>query len=266
MTGHHLHTVKNSGVCLLVTLMAGLVALFAFRAFPNIDYLVSDPFFKEVTCKPLVEGKRCGWFPLIDDGFWQGIRDVGLQFPRILMLLLCFWLVWLVNARPQKAPGDIKLPIAGILSAAVGPLLVAGFILKEHWGRPRPLHTLEFGGNQPFVLPGTISDLCPTNCSFVSGEATAAFWLLIFALFFSGWKRLLAMGIIGAVALEIAILRIIFGRHFMSDITMSFFVAVSSIFFALWLVETKVANRWIESLFRLSIRPYFERFADKKLD
>ena len=230
-----------------------------FRAFPIADYSVSNLFFEEAICSPLVDGKRCGIFPLLYENFWRSVREVGLQLPRIMMFLICGWLAWLLMFQPQKNVRDLKLPIAGIVAAIIGPALVTNSILKEVWGRPRPFHTVEFGGDQPFVLPGTITNYCETNCSFVSGEATAAFWMLIFGFFVMGYKRIVAFGFFGIVAIAIAMLRVIFGRHYFSDITMSFFVAISSILFAFWLLETRVVNRWIENLWVYSNRTAFRQ-------
>ena len=52
-------------------------------------------------------------------------------------------------------------------------------ILKDHWGRPRPVMIDVFGGDQPYVAVWQITDFCSSNCSFVAGEASSAIWLAV---------------------------------------------------------------------------------------
>ena len=69
---------------------------------------------------------------------------------------------------------------------------------------------------------GAISDWCDRNCSFVSGEASSAIWLLAVALLLprgpSASGRPPDRGLRGAPLLN----RIAFGGHFLSDVLLSF--------------------------------------------
>ena len=91
-------------------------------------------------------------------------------------------------------------------------------LLKGFWGRARPNDILELGGKDKFSAWFQYSDACNANCSFVSGDASVGFSLIVLylitknRLFF--WLSLLSGITLGAV-------RITEGGHFLSDILMS---------------------------------------------
>jgi lipid A 4'-phosphatase len=116
---------------------------------------------------------------------------------------------------------DHKNCIYLLLVLATGPLALVNGLLKEHWGRPRPINILEFGGNMQFAPPWFISGQCESNCSFSSGEASGAFWLFAFTLLLpQKWKQsgmYLALLIGGFVSF----VRMAQGAHFFSDVMYS---------------------------------------------
>ena len=57
-----------------------------------------------------------------------------------------------------------------VATLALAPGLLTNVILKSHWGRPRPIDVVEFGGDQHFVPWWDPRGDCPDNCSFVAGE------------------------------------------------------------------------------------------------
>src|SRR5690606_563997 len=62
---------------------------------------------------------------------------------------------------------------------------------------------------------------CQANCSFVSGEASASFWLVAFAFVVPRrWRAGTAIGTL-AFALAISINRMAFGGHFLSDVVLA---------------------------------------------
>ena len=63
-----------------------------------------------------------------------------------------------------------------VTTLALGPGLVTNVILKDHWGRPRPIDVTQFGGNEHFVPWWDPRGDCPGNCSFVSGDVSGAVW------------------------------------------------------------------------------------------
>ncbi len=97
-------------------------------------------------------------------------------------------------------------------------IIIVNVLLKGFWGRARPNDILELGGSDSFSAWFQFSDACNANCSFVSGDASVGFSLIVLylitknRLFF--WLSLLSGIILGAV-------RISEGGHFFSDILMS---------------------------------------------
>ena len=74
----------------------------------------------------------------------------------------------------------MKYTILGII---IGPILGSGIIanwyFKDQWGRARPVHITEFGGDKIFTQAFVKSDQCERNCSWISGESSAAFSFLV---------------------------------------------------------------------------------------
>ena len=101
---------------------------------------------------------------------------------------------------------------------AAGPGLVANLIFKDHWGRVRPGHTIEFGGTQSFTPALAIGGECQRHCSFVSGEASSLFipFFAAAAIFPQYWVALAATGTV--LGLAAGLLRLSQGAHFLSDI------------------------------------------------
>ena len=106
-------------------------------------------------------------------------------------------------------------------SFVIGPGLTSNLLLKENWGRPRPNGIQQFARTahfQPWWQPG---GTCKRNCSFVSGEASQAFWTMAPASLAPPQVRPLALG--GAVVFGTAVgaLRVVFGRHFVTDVVLA---------------------------------------------
>lgn len=105
-----------------------------------------------------------------------------------------------------------------IATMALGPGILANVILKDHWGRVRPIDVTELGGSGRFTAWWDPRGDCQDNCSFVAGEPSGAFWTMAPAALAPPQWRLLAYG--GAVAFGAAIglLRIAGGGHFFTDV------------------------------------------------
>ncbi len=65
-----------------------------------------------------------------------------------------------------------------IATLALGPGVLTNLILKDHWGRPRPIDVQQFGGDYRFTPWWDPRGDCPNNCSFIAGEPSGAFWTL----------------------------------------------------------------------------------------
>src|SRR6516225_4461571 len=87
--------------------------------------------------------------------------------------------------RARDAAVWLTTLVAMPASIALAPGVVANLVLKEHWGRPRPIDVAEFGGDEHFRPWWDPRGDCPKNCSFVAGEPSGAFWTMAGAHFFS---------------------------------------------------------------------------------
>jgi membrane-associated phospholipid phosphatase len=104
------------------------------------------------------------------------------------------------------------------LTIAIGPGLVANVVLKDNWGRARPNQIVEFGGTKRFSPAWAVSDQCPKNCSFVSGDASFAVSLIALAWAWPvGLQRRRWIWRIGGFAAIVALMRMARGAHFLSD-------------------------------------------------
>jgi membrane-associated PAP2 superfamily phosphatase len=109
---------------------------------------------------------------------------------------------------------------------ALGPELIVNGILKEHWGRARPRAVLEFGGDAIFSPAWWISDQCARNCSFVSGEAAAAFWLVALVFIARREQRAAIAVFTLSFAAIVSLARIAVGAHFLSDVLIAWLLTL----------------------------------------
>ncbi|WP_082735695.1 phosphatase PAP2 family protein [Polycladidibacter stylochi] len=190
---------------------SALLAIIAtiFIAFPGLDTAITGLFYNGSI------------FPVAHSYLGNKIRFLAVNlilYAAIFCLLLLLWK--LVFPRTLKKM-DLRAPIFLLTTLALGPGLVVNIILKEYWGRPRPRNTDIFGGQLPFTGIWPPTDLCNSNCSFVSGEGSASFWLLAFTLIVPKAYKLPTAIFTGSLCLLFSLNRIAFGGHFTSDTLMS---------------------------------------------
>jgi membrane-associated phospholipid phosphatase len=144
---------------------------------------------------------------LRDHGYVAGIVCIG-----VIVLALARHLAWRMPSISVRAAAYL------VTAYALGPGLLVNAILKAHWGRPRPGGVTEFGGSMPFVNWWDPTGACPSNCSFISGEAAAAAWLFGPAMLAPARWRPLAMSLAAAFFVLISTLRLAAGGHFLTDV------------------------------------------------
>ena len=112
-------------------------------------------------------------------------------------------------------------------SLIISIIIIINILLKGLWGRARPNDVLQLGGSDVYSPWYKITDECLNNCSFVSGDASVGFSMLV--LFFITRKTIycyLAV-VLGSL---LGLVRIAEGGHFLSDVVFSFLVvAISTI-------------------------------------
>lgn len=190
-----------------ITSFVGVVAAFVFVGFPQIDFAVTDLFYR---------GNRAfiSNFP----GTGQDLRAAIRLFFLAAVATAIVGLVLAAFFQRRLFEMGLRQWLFLVSCLALGPGLVANVILKNNWGRARPFHVREYGGDQIFTPALFRSDQCADNCSFVSGEAASIF-MLFFALALLLPRRrgpLIAAGItVGTLA---GFVRIAQGGHFLSDV------------------------------------------------
>lgn len=185
-----------------------------------------------------------GWFYDPARGFWladswpalavyHGVRYGVWAFG----LALVGGLIWAYISRSERAQQSRRSLWFLLLVLALGPGLITHEVLKNNWGRPRPDTIVEFGGHNHYVPPGVISDQCDTNCSFTSGHAAAAFYLIAFGWIFPKHRRRWMLAGIAAGTM-VGLVRIIQGGHFVSDIFFSYWVVWLTAMGVWWLLHS----------------------------
>lgn len=191
-----------------------------FLLVPQIDLAATELFYRAG------EG-----FPLSRDPLLRGFRESSDVVLMVLAIVLMVRLVWLLVRRGGNALAGARRSIFLLAALAIGPGLVVNGVLKAWWGRPRPVSVDLFGGDAPYQMVWRVSDWCPSNCSFVSGEGSLASWFVaVLVLVPPRFRVAVAVPTVAYAAL-LSINRLAFGGHFLSDILLSW--AISAVVFAL---------------------------------
>ena len=113
------------------------------------------------------------------------------------------------------------------ISQIFSVLIFVNLILKNFWGRARPNDVKEFGGKETFSPWFEITNACETNCSFVSGDASVGFSIIILYLI---TKKIIFLYVSVVAGLILGLIRIMAGGHFLSDIFFAgFFIVILNI-------------------------------------
>ncbi|MGR7995540.1 phosphatase PAP2 family protein [Xanthobacter sp. ZOL 2024] len=213
---------------LFFMLVIGAAVAILFTVFPQWDLAITELFWDA--------SRR--HFALARQPWALTLRAWGNYIPWIFAVPAFAALVLKLLFPDQRMFMPARAAVLLALTMALGPGLVVNGILKQEWGRPRPVHVDDFGGKDTFMPWYDNSGACPGNCSFVSGEGALGFWMTAPAS--------LVPGPLGAVALGAAVLfgaaagglRIGFGGHFFTDVVFSGVLVVLIVVLArLWLYD-----------------------------
>jgi lipid A 4'-phosphatase len=234
-------------------LTIGLAAAFLlsaaiFSVWPGLDLWVSARFHDGqdfVDADPLEAIRNLIWSASI----LTALGAVGL------------WSVWLALGRQAEVPARLWGWVAAVYF--LGPGLLVNGLLKEQWGRARPAQT--FAGEAEFTAPFLITDQCDSNCSFVSGEASAAAALaivlgtLLWPLL-RGRTRRRCIALLALIAIVAAAMRVATGRHFLSDVLFAGFFTAFVALGLWWALQVAPAR---ERLSIAALRADARRLADR---
>jgi len=190
----------------VVTLGLIVATAIVFAWFPELDLAAARLF------------GTAGGFILNRDRDLISLRQVGLVAPMVAAGVCVLALLW-----PAFRPGvrlftDARNLVAILLTFTLGPGLLVNVGLKDHWHRPRPVQVQEFGGPSEFRPWWDTSGACVRNCSFVSGEVAGATAMVLVAAVMPVEMAGSAIIVALIFAVGVALLRMAFGGHFLSDV------------------------------------------------
>lgn len=192
------------------TLIYLAVVSLIFLVFPGLDLAASGMF----------HDPALGFFAQ-SEPFLRKLRYLGPYIVQIIAIVSILTLV-LKLLLPGRAPLlPLRMPVFLLTTLIIGPGLVVNALFKNNWGRPRPVMVEQFGGDMPYVPVWLPSNWCDTNCSFVSGEASASVWLLTLAFIAPAAWRMAVLAVTLPLILALSVNRVAFGGHFLSDTLLS---------------------------------------------
>lgn len=247
-----LHGLRREATRIRLSLAAGLrlgepvtvaaVVLLALSAYfmllPGVDLAMARLFYSP----------EAG-FALSDNVVLKALRKSSTYALMMIVLGLLGEVVLGLRARAGRFRHYSRRAVVILAGLAIGPGLIVNGLLKSMWGRPRPIQTDVFGGDAAFTPAWTISDGCAKNCSFVSGEASSAAWMVaaVWLMTPPEWRRWTVPAAL-AYGIALSVNRMAFGGHFLSDTLLSWAITglVLAILYRLILacpVEARRARR-----------------------
>lgn len=212
---------NRTGLFIALALFA--VIGLAFGIYPELDLKLAALFYEPTTKTFPVKSLALAMFAR-DAAMW-----IAWAFVAPSILALIFKLIWPNRPLLIKGRTIAFLMITIILSAGI----LTNLTFKTHWGRPRPVMVTEFNGPWQFKAWWDPTGECGRNCSFFSGEGATAFWTYApAALAPPAWRPLAytAATVFGVVTSG---LRMAFGGHFFTDVTIAGLVT----FLVIWLIH-----------------------------
>ncbi|HJU18657.1 MAG TPA: phosphatase PAP2 family protein [Stellaceae bacterium] len=194
------------GAALYGLLVVAATALFLFA--PGLDLAASWLFYEPGRGFVLAH-----WAPALF------VSDLVPWIAWGVAALVAAASLWLVLVRRPLWRFDRKALLFIAAAVALGPGLLVNTVLKDHWGRARPVQIARFGGLHHFTPAPLPAAECASNCSFVCGHAALGFALVAFAFLLPpGPPRRRAAVAALAFGAFIGLDRIALGRHFLSDV------------------------------------------------
>lgn len=179
-------------------------------------------------------GKGNGWVHA-REAPWDLLYDYG-EIPGIALAVGAA--LFLVVSHFRKAFDEYRKPcLVIILTVIIGPGILVNGILKNYWGRPRPVDIVAFGGHAEYRKtwpPGGASD----GKSFTCGHCAMAFSISSAVAFFPYHPVASIAALFAGVAFGIitGIARVVQGGHFVTDVLWSGIIIMTTIAALYWLV------------------------------
>ncbi|WP_347989251.1 phosphatase PAP2 family protein [Methylomonas sp. AM2-LC] len=171
---------------------------------------------------------------------WQILFDYA--FPFTVAAGIAAFSVFLISYFFAPSLRFRRQALYIVLVIAIGPGLVVNLIFKDHWGRPRPMHITQFGGEYQYIPPIQIGDT--PDKSFVCGHCSVGY--AFFALYFLAQNYRIAYFLLTlGLAWTMGFTRMTSGGHFVSDILWSGYLVflVAFILYYGWYARVPKVNK-----------------------
>ena len=177
-----------------------------FILFPKFDIFFSKLFFFE---EKFISDKY-----IFIRSLRSFLKDLMIVISIVSLLLIIVNIFFKMKKKTFLKPRTKLILIGFLVGPVIGCGLIANFYFKDNWGRARPINIQEFGGEKIYTQPFIISDQCERNCSWISGEASAAFSFIAGTIIIKSPIFFLLNIIFGII---VSFCRIAMGGHFLSD-------------------------------------------------
>jgi membrane-associated PAP2 superfamily phosphatase len=211
---------------LFIGLCAAWIFIFAFfHSFPAADIAVSSLF-----CSGQDAARAaCDLFPARDHWLTGAFRPLFYWIPVGALMVMLIDVAWQYARNGWSNRQRLRGEILALVAYLLGPIILVNGLLKAYSGRPRPVDATPFGGNLDFMAVGDFTGACMSNCSFVSGEAAAAGWLLCLLPLLRGPFRHVLAALLIDISIAAPFLRVVMGSHFLSDAILGWLIGAMSL-------------------------------------
>ena len=153
----------------LAAIFTGVTVGILFAARPELDLQISGLFYDLTTRR----------FPLARESVPELLRGLGRWIPWLVLVSIVILPFVRAKYQNRRIARRSAIVLYLVSSFALGPGLITNALLKPVWSRPRPTQIEQFGGSQhfrPWWQPACHNER--RLMSFISGEASASFWLI----------------------------------------------------------------------------------------
>jgi lipid A 4'-phosphatase len=193
---------------LAIALTIGVVVGVLFAIYPHLDIDISAHF----------HDPQINLFDANVQPWVMNSRAAARWLTALLVVPACLAIIGKLIMPSLRMLVGGRAALFLVLTLALGPGVLTNVILKDHWGRARPIDVTELGGSFRFTAWWDPRGDCPNNCSFIAGEPSGAFWTLAPAALAPPQWRLLAYAGALTFGAAVSLLRIAGGGHFFTDV------------------------------------------------
>ncbi|WP_236869740.1 phosphatase PAP2 family protein [Candidatus Bandiella numerosa] len=228
---------------LLYSILFTSIISMIFITYPGIDIEFSKLFFSESKHK----------FYFANNFILKFIAN-SAYFLAFLLLAYNSILILLTFIKTKSFNyKSYKSQIIVLLVFFIGSLMIVQVYSKHHFGRARPANVREFNGDLTFSPAFKVSKQCKSNCSFVSFHTSIGMLFLIYSLEQIGKRRRFMILGTSIFTVTLGLIRIIQGKHFLSDVIISACFMIITYYFILVLFEACSGKNYKLSIYNTDI-------------